>query len=52
MFAGVPKLSKEVSFIEVDLDGCKVFIPCKVVEEDKIPKFTKLVQNLYKIAAD
>ena len=47
MFASVPRLSKGIPFIPVQLDGCKVYIPVNNIREDLIHPFVKTILKLY-----
>jgi len=48
LFQRVPRLSPKISFIEIQLDNCKVYIPVNNIKEELVDPFVKTVIKLYK----
>ena len=47
MFSSVPNISPTTSFIQVQLDNCRVYIPVNNIREDLIDPFVTTVMKLY-----
>lgn len=47
LFSKVPYLSKTVSFINVRVENCTVFIPVNNLDETKVPEFKDMFIKVY-----